>query len=398
MTTILVSAGDLSGERHAADLVRELRRRRPEARVRGMGGEAMARAGVELAFDQRSLAVGGIFELFGSLPRIWRAWRAMLRCARAYPPDLAILVDSGGFNLPLARRLRALGVRRILYYVAPQVWAWRRARLPRLAAWTDRIAVILPFEKEFYAARGVEVDFVGHPLLDRIPPIHKEQTDASAAQRADNPRQRARRALGIDPDAPVLAIFPGSRRNELKHHLGLQLEAASVLRRQHPELVCLLGLAPTLDLERVRTRVEQAIGTPEGFLQIVPDATQDVIAAADVALTKPGTITAELMLRDRPMVVMGRVHPITAWLARRSLGTIRWALPNLLVEEAVVPELMQSDARPDRLAAELAPLFEGEARDRQRRGLARARSLLGGPGAARRTGDIVEEMLGSAGA
>jgi lipid-A-disaccharide synthase len=394
VTTILLSAGDLSGERHAAALVARLRERMPQARFVGMGGAAMAAAGVELAVDQRELAVGGLLEVVGGLPGVVRAWRGLSRCLRETRPDLVVLVDSGGFNLPFARRVRASTHAKILYYVAPQVWAWRPGRLRRLAERTDRIAVILPFEPAWYAERGVDVDFVGHPVVDAFAAAGGP-ADAEARVRA---RRDARRALDLPPDADVLGLFPGSRRNELARHLPVQLDAFVRLRSDRSEgraLVGVVGLAPSLERAEATRAIERHARGHAHALRLIRVDEGRVLDACDVAVAKPGTITVELMLRRTPMVVVGRAHPVSVAIARRRLGIDRLAMPNLIANAGIVPELLQGDARGDRIAAALAPLFRGDARSRQIEALDAACRRLGGPGAARRTAGIVEEMLGT---
>lgn len=393
MKTVLISAGDLSGERHAAELVLALRERMPGTRFVGMGGAAMAAAGVELSVDQRQLAVGGIFEIFGSLPRIVRAWRGMQRCLRDTQPDIVILIDSGGFNLPFARRVRARSRAKILYYVAPQVWAWRPRRLRKLADRTDRIAVILPFEQNFYAEHGVSVDFVGHPAVDGL-------RSSEAGLTPQNTRE-ARASLGIDGEVPLLGIFPGSRRNELTRHLPVQLDAFLRLRESEPalrDLRCVVGLAPNLDHEEARRITAGPLAAAPGAIEIVTAVDGRALDACDVALVKPGTITVELMLRRKPMVVIGRVHPLTAMIARRSLRIPWLSMPNLIAGAEIVPEFLQQVATRDRIAAALASLFQGENRERQIQELDRASLRLGTPGAAKRAAEIVEEMIGTASA
>jgi lipid-A-disaccharide synthase len=397
VTTILLSAGDASGEAHAAALVRSLRREHPALRFIGLGGPEMAAAGVELIADQRALAVGGVFELARSARGIVRTWYAMSRGLRERKPDLVVLVDSGGFNLPFARHVRAHSRAQILYYVAPQVWAWRPGRLGKLVRRSDRIAVLLPFERDFYRQHGVAVDYVGHPILDRevALPI---PVDARAS---------AREALGLDPAAPLLGLFPGSRRNELEKHLPLQLAAVDALRRSTPDLEgveAVLGLAPSLEADWVRSLARRS-GASGSLRCVRGDAS--LMDAVDVALAKPGTVTVELMLRERPMVVMGRVNPLTAMLAKRALEIPWLSMPNLIAGRAIVPELLQSEATADRIAAALAPLFprraesssgapepSGAARE-QIEALRRARRGLGEPGATERVARLVEEMLGT---
>jgi lipid-A-disaccharide synthase len=411
MRTILFSAGDASGEAYAAELVRALRGRRRDVRFVGLGGAEMAAAGVEMIADQRSLAIGGLFEIVGSLGRILRTWRAMTKGLREVRPDLVVLIDSGGFNLPFARYVRTRGQAKVLYYIAPQLWAWRAGRLRKLAARSDRIAVLLPFEPDYYRERGVEVDFVGHPILDR---------DIALPVAAES-RDRARRSLGIENEVPLLGILPGSRRNEVASHLPIQLAAFEILRRSVPELANLeavVGVAPSMDLDWVRAVAGGSVASgPIRFLS--GDST--LIDAIDVALAKPGTVTVELMLRLRPMVVVGRAHWLTAAIVKRALQVPWLSMPNLIAAREIVPELLQKEATPDRIAAVLAPLFvdrpspfsprvsseqldplpivAGElsvAGRKQVESFRRARLRLGEPGATARVADLVEEMLGTA--
>jgi len=383
MTTILLAAGDLSGERHAADWVRAMRERHPDVRFVGMGGQAMAKAGVELAVDQRELAVGGLVEIAGSLRRILRVWRRMLELVDSARPDLVVLVDSGGFNLPFARRIKARFGTPILYYVAPQVWAWRQGRIRKLAKRVDRIAVILPFEAEVYARHGVDVDFVGHPLADRL---HW----TTPAERAE-----ARRELRLPEQGPVVALFPGSRRNELAHQLGVQLEAARILAERVPGARFVLGLAESLEPggSGLLGAGRRDGGLPG--LQVVAGRTESLLRAADVALVKPGTITVEAMLLGCPMVCMGRANALTAVIVRRALRVPWLAMPNLIAGREIVPELLQAEARPEAIAAALEARIEGPERDAQRAALAEAAERLGGGGAAERACRIAEELLGT---
>ncbi|MCA9503347.1 MAG: lipid-A-disaccharide synthase [Spirochaetaceae bacterium] len=407
MTTILISAGDVSGDRHAARVVRRLRARRPDLRFVGMGGAAMAEAGVELAVDQRRVAVGGLVELLGHARGLVTAWRTLGACLESERPELVVLIDSGGFHLPFARRVRAAGGARILYAVAPQIWAWRPGRLRKLVARTERIAVVLPFEVDFYAAHGVAVDYVGHPALDGLPPIEV----------ADLPRLRtiARAALGLPAEAELLGLFPGSRPAEWRRHLPLGLETYGRLRDRRPGLEALVVLPPNLDepaaralaadgLARVGGRVHFTGGVPTDPVPTSEGANRPALDAIDVALAKPGTVTLELLARLRPMVVTGRVHPLTAWLAGRSLRT-RWlALPNLVAGAEIVPERLQTEAEPERLAEALEPLFEGPLRERMIAALGSTRARLdaadpaAGEGASERVARIVEEMLEHPGA
>lgn len=382
MTTILLSAGDASGDMHAADFVAAFRALRPDARFLGLGGRAMQAAGVELVADQRALAVGGFQELLGSARRIVSTWRQLDAALARERPDLAVLVDSGGFNIPLAKRIRRRSSTPILYYVAPQVWAWRRGRIRKLVRRVDRMAVIFPFEPEVYARSGLPVDFVGHPLVDRL---------AEVAARLD--RDGARRVLGLQADHSLVAILPGSRRNEVVHQLPIQLEVARRLHVRDGKLGFALGVAPSIAPEDVAALVRRA-ALPEALrVDLVHGRTPELIRAADVVLAKPGTVTLEVALLERPLVVVGRTSPVTAAILRRAVRVPSLTMPNLIAGEALVPEFLQEDARPQQIADAVESLLSGPARTRQLEGLAAVRARLGGGGAARRTARIAEAML-----
>jgi lipid-A-disaccharide synthase len=384
MTTVLVAAGDASGDQHAAEFVDAFQNRRPGTRFVGMGGDAMARAGVELLVHQRDLAVGGFLEVAGSAAVILRAWRRLSRALAETQPDLVVLVDSGGFNLPFARHVKRRSRAPILYYVAPQVWAWRRGRIRKLARRVDRLGVIFPFEPAFYRDTTLPVDFVGHPLVDRLGALVARQS-----------RDEARRVLGIDHADGLVLLMPGSRRNEINQQLALQLETARLLHEEHRSLVFALALAPSLERETIDS-ICRAARLPDDLRLIIVDGdSHTAIRAADVVLAKPGTVTIEAALLERPMVVVGKAHPITAAILRRAVKVPYLAMPNLIAGESIVPELLQEDAVPARIAAAVSELLEGRVRDRQLAALASVCKQLGSGGAARRASMIAEEMIGA---
>jgi lipid-A-disaccharide synthase len=385
MTTLLLSAGDASGDLHGAGFVRAFRALCPEARFVGLGGDEMEKAGVELLVHQRDLAIGGFLELSGGLRRIVQAWRSLSRALARIRPDLVVLIDSGGFNLPLARRARRRTGAPIFYYVAPQVWAWRRGRIAKLARRVDRLAVIFPFEPEVYADTDLVVDYVGHPLVEELETVGR-RTD----------RKSARHSLGLASEGPLVAVFPGSRSNEIHEQLPVQLQAIALLHRERPDARYLLALAPTVSRAAVETIVERQQLPSSLELEIVEGRSRDVILAADLALAKPGTITVELALLGRPMVVVGRASRLTAMILKRAVKLPSLAMPNLIAGAPVVPEFLQEEARPARIAFALAELFEGSQREGQLAALEEVRRKLGRRGAARRAAEIAEEMLGSA--
>jgi lipid-A-disaccharide synthase len=378
---VLISAGDASGELHAAALAAELRRRHPDVRLFGIGGPAMEKAGVEVIVPQRELAVGLGVEVLRDLHRIVSAWRRITRALDEAKPELVILVDSPDFNLPFAKRARRAGAK-VLYYVSPQVWAWRRGRVRKIAARVDRLAVIFPFEPAVYAGSGLAVDFVGHPLVDRLAPL---------AARSD--RAAARRALGLDEARPLVVLLPGSRRNEVRTTLPLQLAAAAALHARDPRVGFVVAVAPSI----ARSAIDEGIAASRLpallDLAVVEGHTHEAILAADVALAKPGTVTLEVALLGTPLVVTTRVNRFTAWLMRRLVRVPSYTMPNLIAGRAVVPELLQEDADPQRVAEALLELLAGPARERQLAALAGVRDALGGGGAAERAAAIAEEML-----
>jgi lipid-A-disaccharide synthase len=379
---ILICSGDASGDLLASDFVRALRKRCPGAHFFGIGGDQMQKEKVELLVHQRDLAVG-LLNILPSLRRIIAAWFGLSRALREEKPDLVVLVDSPDFNLPFARKAAKSGAP-VLYYVSPQVWAWRKGRIAKIAKRVDRLAVIFPFEEELYEGTGLQVDFVGHPLVDRVG--HFRQT---------HPRESCRRELGLDLNAPLLLLMPGSRRNEIEFCLEPFLETARLLHARHPELHMVLSVAPTIE----RAMIEEGIRErklPETLrLDVIQGRSYDLIRAANLALAKPGTSTMELALFGCPFVVSGKTTRFTFFISRLLLHLTAMAMPNLIAGRHIVPELVQDEAEPEALANVLDTLLQGPARDTQRRELAAVADALGEGGAAERTAAIAEEMMGA---
>ncbi|RMH15294.1 MAG: lipid-A-disaccharide synthase, partial [Gemmatimonadetes bacterium] len=337
---ILMLAGEASGDHHGAALARALRRHWPDARLEGLGGPAMEAAGVRLLAGLDRLAVMGLAEVVRHLPAFMDLLRRIeCRLERA---DLVIPIDYPGFNLRVARAAHARGVP-VLYYIAPQVWAWRPGRAARLARWADRIAVILPFEVDVLRRAGGDAHFVGHPLLD-------DYAADGDGKRAEADRS-ALRAAGLDPTRPILAVLPGSRRQELARHLECFARAARELMRRSGEgLQAALGRAPGV----ARAALEPA-GLP------VVDDTRALLRAARAALVKSGTSTLEAALADTPLVVGYRTHPLTYAVARRLVRLDSIALVNLVAGRRIVPELVQGDLTPSALADAAEPLLDAAA-------------------------------------
>ena len=381
MKTILLVVGDASGDRYAADFVRALRDQCVDLHFRGMGGVELEKVGVEIVVHQRELAVGGVFELIPHLHRIVGSWRRMVAELEACAPDLVVLVDSSGFNLPFARRARRARVP-VFYYVAPQVWAWRRGRIRKLAARVDRIAAIFPFEPAVYEGCGLPVEFVGHPLVE-----HLDEATAGLD------RERVRASLGFDPNERVIALLPGSRRTEIRHCLPVYLETARALYSRDPRLRFVLPLGPSIERDSVERLIREARLPDPLRLDVIEGQSVEAMNSSDVAVVKPGTVTLEATLLGRPLVIAARFNSLSFAILRRLLEVDALGMPNLIAGAKIVPEFIQQEAEPERIAAAVLELFAGPARERQLVALADVRARLGHGGAARRAAEIANEML-----
>lgn len=363
---ILVSAGEPSGDLHGAALVTVLRERFPGATITGFGGPRMVAAGASVRWRMEPYTALGFVEVVGKIPRHLRLLREFRRAFRAGEFDLVVVVDYPGFHLRVAEAARRAGIP-VLYYVAPQLWAWRPGRARRLARAVDVLAVILPFEAEFFQSVGIAAEFVGHPLAEQARPA----------------RESARQALGIGSDERVLALFPGSRDGELGRLWPVFRDAA---RRLLDEGQC----------DRVVVAGTVSGRYPGvGPCQVVRNDSGALLAAADAGLIKSGTTTLEAALAGLPMVVAYRVHPLTGWAARRLLRVRRISLVNLVAGRDVVPEFVQDAATPSSLAAALTPLLDAGSAERaaQAAGLEEVRRRLGGPGAARTVAGLAARLL-----
>ncbi|TVR58765.1 MAG: lipid-A-disaccharide synthase [Gemmatimonadales bacterium] len=365
---ILLLAGEPSGDLHGARVARALRERWPEARLLGLGGERMEAEGVELLAGLEDLAVMGFVEVAARLPFFWRLERRVRRLLDEGHIDLVLPIDYPGFNLRITAAAHDRGIP-VLFFIAPQVWAWKAHRAARLARTADRIAVILPFEEEIFLREGGKAVFVGHPLLDR--PDHVEDREAFC------------RRWGFDPDRPILALFPGSRAQELSRLLAPFTGAARLLRAERPELQ--LGVARAQGARFPQEATEGCTVVDDG---------RALLRHARAALVKSGTSTLEAALEGVPFVVAYRTHPLTFRIAKRVVRVDHVALANLVAGHRAVPELLQDEVTPERLAREVAPLLDDpERRERMRRELAGIRNALGEPGAAGRVAELAAEIL-----
>lgn len=366
---LLVSCGEASGDLYAGALTRELQALAPGVSVAGLGGPQFAAAGGRLVDDFRDLAVTGLTEAVAKIPRSLSAVRRLTGAARAERPDAAVLIDFPDFNFPLARRLKRLGIP-IVYYISPQVWAWRPGRLKTIKALADRVLVIFPFEEALYRDAGVRVEFVGHPLVDLAKPSRA--------------REPFRRAHGLAPAAPTVAILPGSRTNEVRHILPDLVSAAGLVAARVPGVQFVVARAPNLD-DRLFAVLRDGPPTV-----VVEGETDAVLAAADVALTASGTATVQTALHDTPMVIVYRLSPWTYRLGRRLVRLDTFGMVNLIAGEKIVPELIQDDFTPEAVAAEAVSMLTDAVRAaRIREGFALVRARLGGGGASRRAAQAI---------
>lgn len=372
---LLLVAGEASGDLHAADLVRTLRASFPDLEVFGLGGERLREAGMHTVADANDVATVGLTQAAGRLRTLWRAYRALARRLRENPPDLCVLVDFPEFNLRLARLAKRAGVP-VLYYIGPQVWAWRRGRVRKIARRVDRLAVVFPFEPALYEGQRADVEFVGHPLLDRV--------------RATRGRDETLRAHGLDPDRRTVVLLPGSRPSEIAYLLPPLLDAVRRLAAD-PRLQFPLALAHTLSATEMRERI-RAAGVD---VRVVEGDTYNLVAAADVALVSSGTATLECALLERPMVIVYRLGPLSYGLGRVLVRGVRWiGMPNIVAGRQVVPELLQRQASGTRIAAAARAILDDPARHaRIVEDLREVRRRLGRGGAAGRAAAIAAEML-----
>ncbi len=370
---VFLSTADASGDMHAAALVEALRKRALELDVFGLGGSSLAAVGFRQVVPQSELAIAGLVEVLGSLPRVLGAYTRLRRALSEAPrPDLAIFVDSPDLNLPLAAVAKRSGVP-VLYYIAPQVWAWRPGRVRKLARRTDAVAVIFPFEEPILRAAGVNARFVGHPLVDRLATFSRGRS-----------RDELARELGLDPARPVLGLLPGSRHNEVERNWPVLLETARLLRASLPELQVQLVVASTLQAEHFET--------PD-WLRVVRGRSHDAMAVSTCLISAAGTATVEAALLGVPLVVAHVTSPLTFELARRIARVPSSCMVNLIAGAGVVPERIQAHARPAALAAVVARLLRDPvAREEMRARLAEAVAMLGPPGAAERVADLALEV------
>lgn len=369
---ILLVAGEASGDLHGADLVTALQQQIPGVHVYGVGGYHLRAAGMDIVVDSATIAGMGLFEARDKLRALVRTYRQLTTLLRTDPPDLLVLIDFPEFNLRLAKVAKRAGVR-VFYYISPQVWAWRRRRVYTIAQRVDQLAAVFPFEPDFYAAHGCSVAFVGHPLVDRVRPTRS--------------REETLREHGLDSARKTVALLPGSRSQEVRYLLDSMLQATDLLG---PSYQYILAVASTLNQAEVASRVN----TNHPAVHVVQGDTYNLIHAADVVIVASGTATLETALLERPMVIVYRLSPLTYTLARLLVRVPFIGMPNLIAEQQIVPELVQTQVTPARIAAAAQRLLEDpQAYHAAQEGLRTVRRRLGPGGAAARTAALIHTML-----
>jgi lipid-A-disaccharide synthase len=369
----MISCGEPSGDMYAAELARHLHAQDPSAVITGFGGERLRAAGAHLLGDFSGLSVTGLLEVVRVLPRTLQIYRRLVAAAKAERPDVFVAVDFPDFNFRLAHALRRLGVP-IVYYISPQLWAWRPGRMKTMRRLADRVLVIFPFEENIYREAGVPVEWVGHPLLD-VMPAPRPKTDIAAE-------------LGLRLDSPTVGLLPGSRRNEVAAILPDLVTAAQEMRDRIPDLQFVLARAP-----HVPANLLQPLDRLTPRAVMVDGRADDVLSVSDVALVASGTVTVQAALHECPMVVVYRLSPITYRLGRRFVRVDTFAMANLVAGTRVVPELIQDDFTPERVAREaLAILTDPERASAMRRQLGEVRTRLGTAGASARAAHAVLQV------
>ena len=373
----MIIAGEISGDIHAGDLVAAIKESLPNAVFFGIGGDRMKEAGVELFYEVKDMAVMGITEIILRFGFFRRVFKHMLQIAEERKPDAVILVDYPGFNLRFAEKVHKMGIKTI-YYICPQVWAWNRARIPKIAASVDRLISIFQFEKEHFEGTGLKVDFVGHPLVD----------EAKIALHGETPE------LPWNDGKPRVAILPGSRHQEIDRILPVLWKTALLIENKHAKAGFIIATPSEEISSYIREKLSKLPDGPSSF-EIVAGVTKHVLRQATAAMVASGTATVETALMECPMVIVYKVAPITAFIGKRLIKIPYIGMVNIMAGKRICPELLQEKAQPAAIAAAMDPLVL----DTPERGymitqLGKVSATLGEGGAIGRAAAVVIDELG----
>jgi len=370
----MIVAGEASGDMYGAELASRIAAASPGTAICGMGGDRMRAVGVDTLVDANTMAVMGLVEVLGHFPVIYRGFKVLERRLKENPPRLLVLIDYPDFNLRLAKVAKGLGVK-VLYFVSPQVWAWRSGRVPKIGRVIDRMAVLFPFEVPFYERERIPVTFVGHPLVDMV---HRTME-----------REAAVVSLGLPTGRPTVGLFPGSRRSEIERLLPTILESARLLKERRPEVQFVLPLASSLRAEHLAPYLDGC----NLEITVISGRNHDVMSACDAVVCVSGTVTMELALIGTPMVIIYRVSPLTYVIGKRVIKVDHIGICNIVAGRRVVRELIQDESHPTEICAEIERILTDEEYAAQiRAGLATVREKLGSGGALARLAQLALEM------
>ncbi|WP_321531192.1 lipid-A-disaccharide synthase [uncultured Desulfuromonas sp.] len=371
----LIVTGEASGDLHGANLIKAAQQLDPDLSFCGVGGEKMAAAGCEILIPSSELSVMGLVEVVRHLPRIWRVFQQLKQLLFSpQPPDVVILIDSPDFNLRLAKQAKKAGIP-VVYYVSPQVWAWRKGRVKGISAVVDRLAAIFPFEPDCYRGYPIDVRYVGHPLLD----------EAGISDDVEAIRQRYQ----LTGQGPTIGLFPGSRQNELTYSFPTIVATAAQLARSYPDADFIVPLAPGVDEEQLRPQLETA-GVNATFVR---DSIYDTAAVCDVVLCVSGTVTLQVALVETPMAILYKAAPVTYAIGKHLVSVEFIGLPNIVAGKSVVREFIQDDANPQALSDEIKRILDDEAyHQTMKQHLAEVRHRMGEPGCSGRVAEMAIEL------
>ena len=373
MARILISAGEASGDLYAGAVTRGIKQLNPEAEVFGMGGDCLREAGGEVLFDIKDHSLMGFVEVLKKLPDVWKLRNAFIDLMEKRKPDVLLTIDYPGFNMRLAKLAKERGIN-VVYFIAPQVWAWRPGRAADVAKVTDKIACIFPFECDFYKSYGANIEFIGHPLVDTVKPsLSRKEAEELAGKRTGH---------------PLILLMPGSREMEIQRLLPVMLDAVKILKQKRPELDFAIPRAATIAKEILEDSVRQA-----GLnIRLIEGHNYDVMSVADLAIVTSGTVTLEAAMCGLGCEILYKSSPVSFWIAKRVVKIPNIGLPNIVAGRQIEPELLQDDCTPENISSTALELLEPERFAQLQRDLQEVKEKLGEPGAVKRVAELVLRM------
>ncbi|MDL1963850.1 MAG: lipid-A-disaccharide synthase [Deltaproteobacteria bacterium] len=379
---VIIIAGEASGDLHGSKLVRAICKKNKEIYFRGIGGQALKKAGVEILVDASELSVVGITEVFSKIPNLFKAITIVKRHLKSFKPDLVILIDFPDFNLRIAAVAKKLDIP-VLYYISPQVWAWRQGRVKIIRKRVDHVAVILPFEKDFYRKHNVPVTFVGHPLLDNY-----TQNDYNQSGTLETKKKVENENHGI----PVIGILPGSRDKEVIKHLPVMLTAAQILQDRLKNIKFIISIAPSVKKKHIEEILKNHKGISD--YELSTEDVKKVFGMCRILVAVSGTVTLEAAISGTPTVIIYKVSPVSYLLGKLLVQVKNFGLVNLIAGENIVPELLQDKASPENIADTVFDMFnDTNGLQKLRKKLFEIKDMLGGPGASERVAEIALNIM-----